>query len=228
MSASIAIPMTPTSGAAYRGSQTSKAAASSSSSYSSSPQTTPSPTVQKQNMFHGRRPSLLSTLLLGPSRSPSLRQLGRFGCQIANTSLGTAISKQECTVINIGDPDGPPRLVSHVVMHKSTRPSPLLTLSIALLLVFKSRISLESRYEGYLVNARQLTDNPPQRSSSHPMSTAITSRLRTDETLSTILYSQMRSPRACSRNDPWPTTMIHARGVSTSGHQRCPCFGCSG
>ncbi|EGY17179.1 hypothetical protein VD0002_g3465 [Verticillium dahliae] len=86
MSASIAIPMTPTSGAAYRGSQTSKAAASSSSSYSSSPQTTPSPTVQKQNMFHGRRPSLLST----------------------------AISKQECTVINIGDPDGPPRLLSYL------------------------------------------------------------------------------------------------------------------
>ncbi|KAG7147698.1 hypothetical protein HYQ46_003442 [Verticillium longisporum] len=78
--------MTPTSGAAYRGSQTSKAAASSSSSYSSSPQTNPSPTVQKQNMFHGRRPSLLST----------------------------AISKQECTVINIGDPDGPPRLLSYL------------------------------------------------------------------------------------------------------------------
>ncbi|EEY17521.1 conserved hypothetical protein [Verticillium alfalfae VaMs.102] len=33
---------------------------------------------------------------------------------IANTALGSAISKQECTVINIGDPDGPPRLLSYL------------------------------------------------------------------------------------------------------------------
>ncbi|KAM0324774.1 hypothetical protein ACHAQA_007738 [Verticillium albo-atrum] len=86
MSSSIAIPTTPASGSAFRGSQSSKAATSSSSSYSSSPLTNPSPSVRKQKMLQGRRPSLLSS----------------------------AISKQECTVINIGDPDGPPRLLSYL------------------------------------------------------------------------------------------------------------------
>ncbi|TLS24492.1 hypothetical protein PpBr36_08231 [Pyricularia pennisetigena] len=67
---------------------------SSSSSYSSSPRTpqsaqsTPSPSAQKQKkLIHERRPSLLSS----------------------------AILKEECTVINIGDPEGPPRLISYTV-----------------------------------------------------------------------------------------------------------------
>ncbi|KAI7921553.1 hypothetical protein M0657_004329 [Pyricularia oryzae] len=68
-----------------------RVSSSSSSSYSSSPRTpqsaqsTPSPSAQKQKkLIHERRPSLLSS----------------------------AILKEECTVINIGDPEGPPRLVS--------------------------------------------------------------------------------------------------------------------
>lgn len=73
--------------------QPSKAAggSSSSSSYSSSPSTpgpvTKSPThsAQKQKFLHQRRPSLLSP----------------------------AISKQECTTINVGD-DGQPRLISYL------------------------------------------------------------------------------------------------------------------
>ncbi|KAK3385011.1 hypothetical protein B0H63DRAFT_176715 [Podospora didyma] len=64
---------------------------SSPSSYSSSP-TTPGLTLKsphsthKQKMLHSRRPSLLSS----------------------------ALSKQECTTINIADPDGPPRLISYL------------------------------------------------------------------------------------------------------------------
>ncbi|PSR97758.1 hypothetical protein BD289DRAFT_361804 [Coniella lustricola] len=63
---------------------------SSSSIYSSSPQT-PSPVstskaAQKEEAVYERRPSLLSA----------------------------AISKSEATTINIGDPDGPPRLISYL------------------------------------------------------------------------------------------------------------------
>ncbi|PNY24866.1 Uncharacterized protein TCAP_05199 [Tolypocladium capitatum] len=56
---------------------------SSGSSYSSSPSPSSPSSTPNTKMLHARRPSLLST----------------------------AISKQESTVINIGDPDGPPRLV---------------------------------------------------------------------------------------------------------------------
>ncbi|ROT35818.1 hypothetical protein SODALDRAFT_362658 [Sodiomyces alkalinus F11] len=78
MSSSIAIPATPAATTVFRGSgSSSKSAASSSSSYSSSLQVGISPSNHKHKMGHGRRPSLLST----------------------------ALSKQECTVINIGDPD---------------------------------------------------------------------------------------------------------------------------
>ncbi|EON97994.1 hypothetical protein UCRPA7_6461 [Phaeoacremonium minimum UCRPA7] len=92
MSSSIAIPAGP-SVLAYEDRRSSKAPASSSSStYSSSPRTpssslnsTPN-SAQKQKMTHERRPSLLST----------------------------AISKQECTLINIADPDGPPRLIGYL------------------------------------------------------------------------------------------------------------------
>jgi hypothetical protein len=63
------------------------AASSSGSSYSSSPSASPSPSASLESHgLHGRRPSLLST----------------------------AISKQESTVINIGDPEGPPRLISYL------------------------------------------------------------------------------------------------------------------
>jgi hypothetical protein len=62
---------------------------SSSSTYSSSPRTesgspSPSPTRAKPRAY--RRPSLISS----------------------------ALSKQECTVIDIGEPDGPPRLISYL------------------------------------------------------------------------------------------------------------------
>ncbi|KAL2211043.1 hypothetical protein CC79DRAFT_1319857 [Sarocladium strictum] len=61
---------------------------SSSSSYSVSPDaSTPSTSPKdKEKMLHQRRPSLLSS----------------------------AISKEESTVINIGDPEGPPRLISYL------------------------------------------------------------------------------------------------------------------
>ncbi|KAG5965275.1 hypothetical protein E4U57_004286 [Claviceps arundinis] len=56
------------------------------SSYSSSPSNSSPSTSPGTRMLHSRRPSLLST----------------------------ALSKQESTVINIGDPDGPPRLISYL------------------------------------------------------------------------------------------------------------------
>ncbi|KJZ77288.1 hypothetical protein HIM_03609 [Hirsutella minnesotensis 3608] len=61
-------------------------ASSSASSYSSSPSPSSPSSTTSVTMLHARRPSLLSS----------------------------AISKQECTVINIGDPDGPPRLISYL------------------------------------------------------------------------------------------------------------------
>ncbi|KAI1136531.1 hypothetical protein F5Y05DRAFT_415302 [Hypoxylon sp. FL0543] len=85
----ITIPPTRSSVAAY---QSPKATTSSSSSYSSSPQTpssgnaSPEQSARKPKSFHHRRPSLLSS----------------------------AFSKDECTVINIGDPDGAPRLISYL------------------------------------------------------------------------------------------------------------------
>ncbi|KAG6055024.1 hypothetical protein E4U17_003287 [Claviceps sp. LM77 group G4] len=56
------------------------------SSYSSSSSNSSPSTSPGTRMLHSRRPSLLST----------------------------ALSKQESTVINIGDPDGPPRLISYL------------------------------------------------------------------------------------------------------------------
>ncbi|KAK3689592.1 hypothetical protein B0T22DRAFT_441063 [Podospora appendiculata] len=94
MSSSIAIPAPPPSALDYNHRRQSKAAASSSSSssYSSSPSTpspsakTPSRAAEKQKMLHSRRPSLLSP----------------------------ALSKEECTTINVADEDGPPRLISYL------------------------------------------------------------------------------------------------------------------
>ncbi|KAI2616931.1 hypothetical protein GGS26DRAFT_596695 [Hypomontagnella submonticulosa] len=86
----IAIPTSRSSATTYE--QSPKATASSSSSYSSSPQT-PSPSeasseqsARNPGSVHHRRPSLLSS----------------------------AFCKDECTVINIGDPDGVPRLISYL------------------------------------------------------------------------------------------------------------------
>ncbi|KAF4508608.1 hypothetical protein G6O67_004964 [Ophiocordyceps sinensis] len=59
---------------------------SSASSYSSTSSPSSPSSTPNAKMLHARRPSL----------------------------LGSAISKQECTVINIGDPDGPPRLISYL------------------------------------------------------------------------------------------------------------------
>ncbi|KAI1385531.1 uncharacterized protein F4822DRAFT_346477 [Hypoxylon trugodes] len=86
----ITIPTSRAPAAAYG--QSPKASGSSSSSYSSSPQT-PGPSeasseqsARKPKSFHQRRPSLLSS----------------------------AFCKDECTVINIGEPDGIPRLISYL------------------------------------------------------------------------------------------------------------------
>ncbi|KAH7322782.1 hypothetical protein B0I35DRAFT_476697 [Stachybotrys elegans] len=84
MSSSITIPAGLTSTEAYG--RSSRASGSSGSSYSSSPSSSPPSSASKSRALHSRRPSLLSS----------------------------AISKQESTVINIGDPDGPPRLISYL------------------------------------------------------------------------------------------------------------------
>lgn len=92
MSTSIAIPTTCSATMAFDHPQTPKAASSSgSSSYTGSPRVphqaqSPPPLAQRQKPAHERRPSLLSS----------------------------AISKQECAFINIGDPEGPPRLISYL------------------------------------------------------------------------------------------------------------------
>ncbi|OAA50554.1 hypothetical protein NOR_01004 [Metarhizium rileyi] len=87
MSSSISIPTTRSSASADAFHASSKALGSSSmSSYSSSPSRSSPSASPATKMLHTRRPSLLST----------------------------AISKQESTVINIGDPDGPPRLISYL------------------------------------------------------------------------------------------------------------------
>ncbi|ORY67215.1 uncharacterized protein BCR38DRAFT_153001 [Pseudomassariella vexata] len=91
MSSTIVIPNARPSGSSYEKSPKATTS-SSSSSYSSSPQTSghgmpsPSQSSHKSKMAHQRRPSLLSD----------------------------AFCKDECTVINIGDPDGPPRLISYL------------------------------------------------------------------------------------------------------------------
>ncbi|KAF5137246.1 hypothetical protein E5D57_001022 [Metarhizium anisopliae] len=85
MSSSITIPTTRSSASPDAFHASSKILGGSSmSSYSSSPSRSSPSTSPNTKMLHTRRPSLLSS----------------------------AISKQESTVINIGDPDGPPRLDS--------------------------------------------------------------------------------------------------------------------
>ncbi|EFY92495.1 hypothetical protein J3458_021729 [Metarhizium acridum] len=87
MSSSITIPTTRSSASTDAFHASSKTLGGSSmSSYSSSPSRSSPSTSPNTKMLHTRRPSLLSS----------------------------AISKQESTVINIGDPDGPPRLISYL------------------------------------------------------------------------------------------------------------------
>lgn len=96
MSSSIAIP-----GSSYAADK-SPGSSTSPSSYGS-PATPPK---MDKKPAHGRRPSLLS--------EPSPASLAPRFSGHKLTRIGAAISKQECTVINIGDPDGPPRLVRNL------------------------------------------------------------------------------------------------------------------
>ncbi|KAH6606074.1 hypothetical protein Trco_005227 [Trichoderma cornu-damae] len=90
MSSSISIPAGPSSSAARYSLSAETVGSPSDCSYSSSPSpSTPSASPKgkaKVTALASRRPSLLSS----------------------------ALSKQECTVINIGAPDGPPRLISYL------------------------------------------------------------------------------------------------------------------
>ncbi|PSS09040.1 hypothetical protein M430DRAFT_146574 [Amorphotheca resinae ATCC 22711] len=88
MSSSITIPTRST----YGDSGKAAASSSSSSSYSTSPRTPQSQTTSS--------PATYSNTKYGHDRRPSL--------------LSSSLSKQEHTVINIGDPDGVPRLITCV------------------------------------------------------------------------------------------------------------------
>lgn len=132
MSSTIAIPTTRSSAGA-RG-QSPKTCGSSSSSFSSSPQTPVSANSEtpespyKRKAMHHRRPSLLSTfdsflfLLLGvcPARALPSRGLSGF---MLTCLLGSALSKEECTHVNVGDPDGPPRLVREFHAARPSHPA---------------------------------------------------------------------------------------------------------
>ncbi|KAI0200814.1 hypothetical protein F4808DRAFT_460631 [Astrocystis sublimbata] len=87
MSSTITIPTSRSQATACG--KSAKSSSSSSSSFSSSPQTpasTSRETSHKPKMLHNRRPSLLSS----------------------------ALSKEECTHVDVGDPKGPPRLISYL------------------------------------------------------------------------------------------------------------------
>lgn len=99
MSTSITIPAGPAE--AYARTDKSPGSSSSASSYSS-PST---PSKMEKKPAHARRPSLLSM----ETGQPPLARVFTF--MELTWNLGAAISKQECTVINISDPDEPARLV---------------------------------------------------------------------------------------------------------------------
>lgn len=88
---------------------------SSSSTYSTSPQTpssaTSSKSSQKRKAVHKRRESLLSMLSLTLYCLPDIA-VCLISSNMCHALIGDALSKSETTTINIGDPDGPPRLVS--------------------------------------------------------------------------------------------------------------------
>ncbi|PNP84281.1 hypothetical protein FNYG_02377 [Fusarium nygamai] len=92
MSSSIAIPVGPSATpSCHKGT-----GSSANSPYSTSPSCFP-PSAGKDKALHARRPSLLSWLK--PDPPPTRRSF---------------LSKQECTIINIGEPNGPPRLICYV------------------------------------------------------------------------------------------------------------------
>ncbi|KAI3572555.1 hypothetical protein IWW34DRAFT_763444 [Fusarium oxysporum f. sp. albedinis] len=92
MSSSIAIPVGPSATPSCHKGTGSPA----NSPYSTSPSCSP-PSAGKDKALHACRPSLLSWLK--PDPPPTRRSF---------------LSKQECTVINIGEPNGPPRLICYV------------------------------------------------------------------------------------------------------------------
>ncbi|OTA03318.1 hypothetical protein A9Z42_0037500 [Trichoderma parareesei] len=96
MSSSINIPAGPSSSAPRYGLSAETVGSSSDSSYSSSPSPS-SPSASPKSKAKGKEKETVPAL---ESRRPSL--------------LSSAFSKQECTVINIGSPDGPPRLISYL------------------------------------------------------------------------------------------------------------------
>ncbi|PTB61907.1 hypothetical protein BBK36DRAFT_1130459 [Trichoderma citrinoviride] len=96
MSSSINIPAGPSSSTGRYGLSAETVGSSSDSSYSSSPSHS-SPSASPKSKAKGKGKETATAL---ESRRPSL--------------LSSAFSKQECTVINIGSPDGPPRLISYL------------------------------------------------------------------------------------------------------------------
>ncbi|KAF5696604.1 hypothetical protein FMUND_15642 [Fusarium mundagurra] len=104
MSSSIAIPVGPSATPSCHKGTGSPA----NSPYSTSPSCSP-PSAGKDKALHARRPSLLSWLK--PDPPPTRRSF---------------LSKQECAVINIGEPNGPPRLQIHtdIFCHRSATSLP--------------------------------------------------------------------------------------------------------
>ncbi|KAI1363619.1 hypothetical protein F5Y08DRAFT_236092 [Xylaria arbuscula] len=121
MSSTIAIP-TSRSSASNCG-QSTKACMSSPSSFSSSPQSPASASSDtsgsshKLTTIHHRRPSLLSAFDLSNNAAhylPIWWSRKPFCASILIVWLGSALSKEHCTHINVGEPDGPPRLISYL------------------------------------------------------------------------------------------------------------------
>ncbi|CAM1509089.1 Fc.00g028280.m01.CDS01 [Cosmosporella sp. VM-42] len=118
MSSSIAIPG-PSANAGYHHQSPKGAGSSSNSPYSSSPSCSPPSSSRKDKAVHTRRPSLLTGpptkcgLGYCPNNVPTALSKV-FNRSPLTAPKGSAISKQECTVINIGDPEGPPRLISYL------------------------------------------------------------------------------------------------------------------
>jgi hypothetical protein len=217
MSSSIDIPTRPAySDGGKAAAASASASSSSSSTYSVSPrtpqnQTATAPITRNTKYGHDRRPSLLSKSYLVP-RSP--RAMARGGgeprrhpqlstkrkeqpqffnllcgiCKpVANCSLGSSLSKQEHTVINIGDPDGAPRLVSLPPMTRLPGGGCLLTFCLQITCV---RSSQGFDWNPGMLHCRLCdTDSSPlttiQRSFYPPTWSATSSPLSGSESLST-------------------------------------------
>ncbi|KAL6870441.1 hypothetical protein J3F83DRAFT_681373 [Trichoderma novae-zelandiae] len=96
MSSSINIRAGPSSATPRYGLSVETVGSSSDSSYSSSPSPS-SPSASPKSKAKGKGKEMATA---PESRRPSL--------------LSSAFAQQECTVINIGSPDGPPRLISYL------------------------------------------------------------------------------------------------------------------